>query len=137
MFANPKELFVFLNGHLQVDSPLQDYQSLAPNSFTFNAIPPGLPVIIAFILTMGTHGLKYRETFLNQGPFPGNVVTVATLDNDLETILVFLNGKLQSINYDYIITGPNTIRFIKTVLGATHTVEVVGIAASHPAKWRT
>lgn len=135
-FADKQELLVFLNGLLLTEGALKDYIAAIPNQFTLNVIPIG-PVLVALVLSLGDQGLHFREDFANQGPFPGNVVTVNTLDNDLDTILVFLNGQLQSINYDYIITGPNTVRFTKTVLGANHDVSVIAVAASHPAKWRS
>jgi len=135
-FAFGRELLVWLNGILQFEHALEDYQITLPNQFTFNAAIPPASVIVAANISTGQQGIKYRENYRNLGPFPANIATVNTLDNDLETVLVFLNGQLQAINFDYIITGPNTIRITRVVPGAVNEVQIIGLAASHPPQWR-
>lgn len=134
-FVASDNLFVWLNGILQIDNALVDYVSAPPNQFTFNAPPPPGPIVSAIIPT-GARGLISRETFLNQGPFPAILPVVNTLDKDNNAILVFINGQLQAENFDYVITGVNTINITRVIPGATHSVVVVQIAKSAETEWR-
>lgn len=136
-FSQGIELFVWLNGLLQVDNVAEDYVSDPPNSqFTFNAAIPGLSTIVSAVIQLGAQGLISRETFLAQGPFPGAVALANAIDRNEENVLVFIDGELQAENFDYILTTPNNLQVTRPLVGANHTVEVIRIAASAPQRWR-
>jgi hypothetical protein len=131
-FASTQELYVFLNGQLLLDTV--GYNITAINQFTLTApLPPG-GVLVAVVIKSGLQGIAFRETYIAFGAFPAVILTANPLNKNETDFLVFINGQLQSEDFDYMVFY-NRIAVIRVVPGV-NDIEIVGINASHPSKWR-
>ena len=137
LFTDEEELYVFLNGVLQLEGAANDYQAdVANNQFTFNALPVILPadVIVAVVIKRGEQGQQWRERQVT-GAFPGAIAVVNDMDREQDCILLYLNGVLLSETFEHDVTGINAIN-VTAVAGAPNDIEIVSIRYSQPPEWR-
>jgi len=130
------ELLIFVGSQLQI--PTVDYTITPPNTFTLlNPLPPGALVEVA-IISRGVQGLAFRESFAAFGAFPAAVPMANDPDKSQHENLIFINGQLQAENTDYqigVIGGVGTLNVTRFIPGV-NDIEIIGIRASNPSKWR-
>ena len=137
LFSDEVELFVYLNGVLQLEGAGNNYiADLANNQFTFEAGTVIWPIdtIIAVVVRRGEQGQVFRERQVI-GACPLALPIANTIDRDQETTLVYLNGVLLHETFEHNIVTPTDINIL-AVAAAPNDIEIVSIRNSQPPQWR-